>query len=314
MKKAERYSFILLLVTFLIIHDIAKAQSTYGQARLKCRECLLIQVLNQANTAFKQGKYDDAIPYYNLYLNKSGDNSPKAIENLAESYWKSKMYDSSANWFNKVESPKSKERLGQIAVIKAEEQKERNLKFFMRENMAAAEKPADKLVAKKDENYTISMSCAQQYRIEVCGANIIINTELPKEEEPITVPEPKEIKTANNKSVASPHYIIHFDFDKYQILSSSYRTLDSVVHDLESDPSLGVVLVGHTDLMGSELYNEKLAVNRADMAETYLMSVGMISKNRIIAKAFGKRIPVLPLQKPIWENRRVEIYFIKYSE
>ena len=84
-----------------------------------------------------------------------------------------------------------------------------------------------------------------------------------------------------------------------------------MVHDLESDPNLGVVLVGHTDLMGSELYNDKLATNRADMAQAYLMSVGMISKNRIIAKAFGKHIPVLPLQKPVWENRRVEIYFIK---
>ena len=300
-----------IIIFFSLLSISLKAQSTYGQARLKCKECLLIQVLNQANTEFKEGKYDNAIPYYNLYLTTSGDKNPKAIENLAESYWNSRMYDSSFNWYNKIETPQAKERIKQIALIKAAPQKENNLKFFMRENRDADEKPADKLVAKNADNYTITMSCAQQYRVEVCGANIIISTDLPEKEELETIEPPKEIKTANNKNIASPHYIIHFDFDKYQIVESSYRTLDSVVHDLESDPNLGVVLVGHTDLMGSELYNDKLATNRADMAQAYLMSVGMISKNRIIAKAFGKHIPVLPLQKPVWENRRVEIYFIK---
>ena len=115
------------------------------------------------------------------------------------------MYDSSFNWYNKIETPQAKERIKKIALIKAAPQKENNLKFFMRENRDADEKPADKLVAKNADNYTITMSCAQQYRVEVCGANIIISTDLPDKEELETIEPPKEIKTANNKNIASPH-------------------------------------------------------------------------------------------------------------
>ena len=315
-KYISNISYLLLFIVFLLNSVSSEAQSTYGQAKLKCKECLLLQVLREADTQYKEGNYNEAVPYYNLYLKASGDNNPVVMEKLADSYWQNRAYGDAAEMYNKLQTPKALERLAIVASLKNEPvQPPSNLKFFERDGLGN-DKPADNLLVKQDNsNYRVTISCAKQYRAEMCGTSILINSDLPNEKPNEIKPPPKEEAevTVNHKNIASPSYIIHFDFDSYRIEQQAYLTMDSVIHDLETDARLGVVLVGHTDLMGTELYNEKLAFNRSEMAETYIMSGGINAK-RIIAKAFGKRIPLYPIQEPMRANRRVEIYFIQYGE
>ena len=132
MKTKNSKTVFLYLIYFIVVllsSSQLKAQATYGQTRLKCKDCLLIDVLRQATTEYKDGNYGNAIPYYNLYLTITGNKDPNNIENLAESYWQNKIYDSAANWFSKIQTPLSKKRLNEYAALKKPPQNS-SLKFF----------------------------------------------------------------------------------------------------------------------------------------------------------------------------------------
>ena len=72
---------------------------------------------------------------------------------------------------------------------------------------------------------------------------------------------------------------------------------------------------GHTDALGSNEYNNKLSVNRADVVRKYLLTLG-VPESQMIAQAEGETKPRRPNVKTDGEddpsgrraNRRTEIY------
>ena len=105
---------------------------------------------------------------------------------------------------------------------------------------------------------------------------------------------------------------IRFEFNQSVLQSSSFEELDNVVNWLMKNPSVQVILSGHTDDQGSDAYNLSLSENRAIRVAGYLIERG-ISSTRIETFGYGKsRL----LFEDISEasgimNRRVEIKFIK---
>ena len=84
--------------------------------------------------------------------------------------------------------------------------------------------------------------------------------------------------------------IIYFDFDKHNIRPDAAKELDKLV-DLMTNkyPELVIEIGSHTDIRGSEKYNEGLAERRAKSTYDYLISKG-ISADRIAAyKGYGER-------------------------
>ena len=69
-----------------------------------------------------------------------------------------------------------------------------------------------------------------------------------------------------------------------------------------------IIAVGHTDSVGSEAYNQKLSVRRAEAVTAYLVSKG-IEKNRIYTEGKGEKQPVADnkTKEGRTKNRRVEI-------
>ncbi|HLZ15564.1 MAG TPA: OmpA family protein, partial [Cyclobacteriaceae bacterium] len=103
---------------------------------------------------------------------------------------------------------------------------------------------------------------------------------------------------------------IHFQFDSYQLLPSSFAELDFLISILKQHPQWKVQLSGHTDDQGSDDYNLMLSSNRAKSVGDYLSQHG-IRTELIETLGFGKQRPLLSGngEQARSLNRRVEVKF-----
>jgi outer membrane protein OmpA-like peptidoglycan-associated protein len=87
-------------------------------------------------------------------------------------------------------------------------------------------------------------------------------------------------------------YGILFDFDQAEIKPESEPTLSEIAKLLTDDPSLAVLVVGHTDNAGSFDYNLDLSSRRAAAVREALISVHGIDGSRLTAAGAGMMAPV----------------------
>lgn len=106
---------------------------------------------------------------------------------------------------------------------------------------------------------------------------------------------------------------IYYDFDKHNIRTDAAIELDKLVKIMEENPTLKIELSSHTDSRGSDEYNMKLSLNRAESAVNYIISKG-IRAERIVAKGYGETKLVNECSNGIrcsdakhQENRRTEV-------
>ena len=104
-------------------------------------------------------------------------------------------------------------------------------------------------------------------------------------------PPPAPPKPAPKAEKVTTASTVNFDFDRYVIRPDARSKLDDLVTKLR-DVNLEVVIaVGHADRIGSDAYNMKLSVRRADSVKAYLASKG-IAASRIYTEGKGERQPV----------------------
>lgn len=84
---------------------------------------------------------------------------------------------------------------------------------------------------------------------------------------------------------------VNFAFDKSDLLPESYYVLDKAVKLLKDNPKVNVEIEGYTDYIGTEDYNQKLSIDRAQTVKDYLVSRG-ITANRLTTVGYGKGNPV----------------------
>lgn len=99
-----------------------------------------------------------------------------------------------------------------------------------------------------------------------------------------------------------------FDFDKSVLKPEAKVKLDDLVGKLKGINLEVIIAVGHTDGIGSDAYNDKLSVRRAESVKAYLVSKG-IEPNRVYTEGKGKKQPVADNKTAEGrsKNRRVEI-------
>ncbi len=98
---------------------------------------------------------------------------------------------------------------------------------------------------------------------------------------------------------------INFDFNS-AVLTDGFPSLLRLAELLNQNSAFKVRLDGHTDWIGSEKYNEKLAGRRCDSVKAFLLKYGARA-NQIEIAPKGKRVPKVDnkTQAGRWINRRV---------
>jgi len=101
---------------------------------------------------------------------------------------------------------------------------------------------------------------------------------------------------------------ITFDFDKSEIRSESIPVLEKNVDVLERYGTFPIVIVGHTDSIGTDAYNQKLSERRAQAVKSYFVSQG-IAENRMTTEGRGESEPIESngTKDGRYQNRRIEI-------
>jgi outer membrane protein OmpA-like peptidoglycan-associated protein len=107
-----------------------------------------------------------------------------------------------------------------------------------------------------------------------------------------------------------------FDFDSPELRPEAEPVLQALAERLLGDfAGAEVRIEGHTDAVGSESYNQDLALRRAESVKMWLVERGGIDAGRITTSGLGEAAPVVPNQHadgtddPVGrqQNRRVEI-------
>ena len=103
-------------------------------------------------------------------------------------------------------------------------------------------------------------------------------------------------------------YTLYFLEGKDELTAESRVELDKVFADLKARPLPDIMVIGHTDTVGTLDFNDRLSRARADRLREMLIELG-IPGDRIQAAGRGKRELLVPTEENVSEarNRRVEI-------
>lgn len=108
---------------------------------------------------------------------------------------------------------------------------------------------------------------------------------------------------------------ILFPFNSDQVLPAGRGNLSELAQSLQRYPETEVLIVGHTDNVGSDEYNMGLSMRRAESAKNYLVSQG-IQPGRIRTAGRGETEPIADntTEAGRQQNRRVEVAIFASEE
>ena len=89
-------------------------------------------------------------------------------------------------------------------------------------------------------------------------------------------------------SLATLEARIHFAFDKSVITDSAKKILDEKIEVFRANPDMSVLMTGYTDVKGTDAYNMKLGMRRAQAAKVYIVAHG-ITASRVMIESEGER-------------------------
>lgn len=99
-----------------------------------------------------------------------------------------------------------------------------------------------------------------------------------------------------------------YDFDSDRVKPEAAENLRALASSLHKYPGSDLLIIGHTDQVGSASYNQSLSERRAAAAANYLVEQG-VRRTRIATRGMGETEPVDSNDTELGRqrNRRVEV-------
>lgn len=108
---------------------------------------------------------------------------------------------------------------------------------------------------------------------------------------------------------------VTFAYNKAELTPQAMTSLDELVNQIEVNFVKNIEIVGHTDSMGGEEYNQKLSEKRAESVASYLQIKG-IPFDKIQKWGEGESNPISPNDTKVGraKNRRVELTITRFEK
>lgn len=105
---------------------------------------------------------------------------------------------------------------------------------------------------------------------------------------PVAEPAPPPVPVSEKVTFAAEAL---FDFDKSVVKPEGKTALDRLLAQLQGMNTEVMITVGHTDSIGTDAYNQKLSLRRAEAVKAYLVSRG-VDTARVYTEGKGETQPV----------------------
>ena len=127
-------------------------------------------------------------------------------------------------------------------------------------------------------------------------------------EAPRAAPTPAPVPAAPVQEKVTFAADAFFDFDKSVLKPEAQAKLTDLVEKTRGVNLEVIIAVGHTDAVGTNAYNQRLSVARADAVKNFLVGKG-IERNRVYTEGKGEAQPVADNRTADGraKNRRVEV-------
>ena len=125
--------------------------------------------------------------------------------------------------------------------------------------------------------------------------------------------DPKNVNATYGQTLAAlpkppASFLVAFVEGTEELNPDAKRVIDEVVAEIATRPAPEIAVVGHTDLIGTDGYNDKLSLQRAERVRAVLTQRG-IRESSVSVTGRGERDLLVPTQDGVVEagNRRVEV-------
>jgi outer membrane protein OmpA-like peptidoglycan-associated protein len=124
---------------------------------------------------------------------------------------------------------------------------------------------------------------------------------------------PQEVEARFGSALAAQpsraaSFTLYFVEGKDELTDESKQAVDRILSEIARRPIPDVLVVGHTDAVGNDAFNDALGLQRAEVVRAALIRLG-VPANDVRAASRGKRELAVPTPDGVAEprNRRVEI-------
>lgn len=145
---------------------------------------------------------------------------------------------------------------------------------------------------------TVKLSVEKTVSLEIKDSPVVDDI---VDEDPLTLLE-------QNPPLLNKKVTVRFDPGSSDFYFADLEHVDGFVEAIKQHPDHVVYISGHTDSYGSEVYNYKLSLFRANMLKSFFLGKG-IDAEQLKVRGFGSRQPIASNTTPEGRtlNRRVEI-------